>query len=54
MTDFDRKLIEKANSYSRWNFRSVDSLIDQAETDEARMQLHYIRCELRDLAYETY
>lgn len=53
MTDFDKKLIEKANSYSRWDYRSVDALIDQAQTDEARMQLYYIRCELRDMALET-
>lgn len=27
MTDFDRKLIEKADTFSRWDYRDIDVLI---------------------------
>lgn len=53
MTDFDKKLIEKANQIRRWNYRSIDTLISIADTDEARRRLTDIRQELRDLSEET-
>lgn len=54
MTDFDRKLIDKANRTRRWDYRDIDALIAIAETNEARLRLRDIRQELRDLTKETY
>lgn len=53
MTDFDKKLIEKANEFRRWDYRDVDILIKIADTDEARELLRNIRWELYDSVQET-
>lgn len=53
MTDFDKKLIEKASKFRRWDYRSIDVLISIADTDEARQQLTNIRWELYDSIQET-
>lgn len=53
MTDFDKKLIEKANAISRWNYRDIDVLISIADTAEAKIRLTNIRWELRQLVKET-
>lgn len=53
MTDFDKKLIEKADKFSRWNYRDIDILISIADTDEARERLKIIRWELYDSVQET-
>ena len=53
MTDFDRKLIEKANNMRRWDYRDVDVLMNIADTEEARRALSYIRGELYTLVQET-
>lgn len=47
MTDFDKKLIEKANGFRRWDYRNI------ADTEEARKRLADIRWELYDLVQET-
>ncbi len=53
MTDFDKKLIEKANAISRWNYRDIDVLISIADTSEAKKCLTNIRWELYDSVHET-
>lgn len=53
MTEFDKKLIEKANKFSRYDYNDVAVLMQISETKEARMKLNNIRCELRDLVRET-
>lgn len=53
MTDFDKRLIEKANRFSRWNYRSIDVLISIADTIEARERLAEIRSTLRELVEES-
>ena len=53
MTDFDKKLIEKANGFRRWDYRDIDVLISIADTDEARQRLTIIRWELYDLVQES-
>lgn len=53
MTDFDKRLIEKAGGLSRWDYASVDVLISIADTDEARKRLADIRWELYDAVKET-
>ena len=53
MTDFDKKLIERADRLSRYEYREIDSLIKLAETEEARQILTNIRWELYDLVVET-
>lgn len=53
MTDFDKKLIEKANNFRRWDYRYIDVLISIADTDEAKEQLRNIRWELYDSVQET-
>lgn len=53
MTDFDKKLIEKAGTINRWNWRDIDILISIADTPEARAHLEDIRGELRNLVQET-
>lgn len=53
MTDFDKKLIEKASKFRRWDYRSIDVLISIADTDEGRQQLTNIRWELYDSVQET-
>lgn len=53
MTEFDKKLIEKANNIRRWDYRKIDVLITIADTEQAKQQLSYIRWELYDLVHET-
>lgn len=53
MTDFDKKLIEKASNFRRWDYRNIDVLISIADTEEARKRLTNIRWELYDLVQET-
>ena len=53
MTDFDKKLIEKAKRISRWRFRNIDVLIDIADTEEAKQQLREIRADFYDLCKES-
>lgn len=53
MTDFDKKLIEKAIGFRRWDYRNIDILISIADTEEARERLTNIRCELYDSVQET-
>ena len=53
MTDFDKKLIEKAEKFSRWDYRKIDILIMIADTKEAKGKLSNIRWELYDLVQET-
>ncbi|WP_301196569.1 MULTISPECIES: hypothetical protein [Muribaculaceae] len=53
MTDFDKKLIEKANGFRCWDYLDIDVLISIADTEEARKQLTNIRWELYDLVQET-
>lgn len=53
MTDFDKKLIEKANNISRWKYRDIDVLISIADTAEAKKRLGIIKLELHDLVLES-
>ncbi len=53
MTDFDKKLIEKAKKFRRWQYRNIDVLMDIADTAEAVEKLNNIRWELYDLVQET-
>ncbi len=53
MTDFDKKLIEKADKFSRYDYRDIDILIKIADTDEARKRLLDLRWELYDSVQET-
>lgn len=53
MTEFDKKLIEKAKSFPRFEYHKLDVLISIAETDQARKELSNIRWELYDLVLET-
>ena len=53
MTDFDKRLIEKANGFRRWDYSAIDVLIAVADTEEARSRLADIRHELYELTQET-
>jgi len=53
MTDFDKKLIEKAEKFSRWDYSKIDVLIAIADTEEARNRLADIRYELYEFAKES-
>lgn len=53
MTDFDKKLIEKAQSFPRYHYDDIDVLINIADTPEAKERLRNIRWELYDLVEET-
>lgn len=53
MTDFDKKLIDKANTFSPRDYRDVDILISIADSAEGRLRLSYVRGELYDLMCET-
>lgn len=53
MTDFDKKLIEKANDFSRWKYYDIDVLISIADSDEARKCLANIRWDLYESVEET-
>ncbi|MBD5427518.1 MAG: hypothetical protein HDR38_08245 [Treponema sp.] len=49
MTDFDKALIQKADSLSHWDYRKIDTYIDIADTPEARDVLRNIRRSSLDL-----
>lgn len=53
MTDFDKKLIEKAEKFSRWDYRNIDILVSIADTAEAKERLTEIRWEFCDSVQET-
>lgn len=53
MTEFDKKLIEKAESFSRYDYRDINILIKIAETTEAKRRLIEIQSELYDFVLET-
>lgn len=53
MTDFDKKLVEKALRINRWYYRNINVLISIADTQEARERLTDIMYELRDLRDES-
>lgn len=53
MTDFDKKLIEKASNFNRYDYRNIDILITIADTDEGRRRLRDLRFQLYDLTLET-
>lgn len=53
MTEFDKKLIEKAKGFCRYEYHKIDVLISIAETDQARKELSNIRWELYDFVKET-
>lgn len=53
MTDFDKKLIEKAEKISRWHYRDLDILMGLADTDECRELLNRLRWDLYDSIQET-
>ncbi len=53
MTDFDKKLIERATGFSRFNYWHINALIIIADTEQARIRLAEIRNDLMDSARET-
>lgn len=57
MTQHDARLIERAQSLSFCDFQSLDILISQAESAEARATLHYLYdtacCRYADRAYDA-
>lgn len=53
MTDFDERLIEKANELSIWDYRKIDVMIFIADTKEAKGRLLCIRESLNNLVLET-
>lgn len=53
MTEFDKKLIQKANGIPRLEYRTIDYIIDLADTPEAVKILHNIRWEKYSLVRET-
>ncbi len=53
MTDFDKRLIEKANRFNRWDYSRIDTLISIADTKEGAARLYTIKMELRELAEES-
>ncbi len=53
MTDFDKKFIEKATNFSRWDYQKIDVLISIADTSNAKQELRIIRHELYESVRET-
>lgn len=53
MTPFDLTLIEQAQRTPRFDYRRIYTLIDQAQTHEARRRLNFILIDLKALALET-
>lgn len=53
MTDFDKKLVEKADKFRRFDYPDIDVLIRIAETEEARDILRGIRIELKYQTLDT-
>lgn len=54
MTDFDRKLIEKARKVTAWSDRDIEAFMYIADTDEARDALEEIRDALPEEYREVY
>lgn len=52
-TEFDKKLIEKANRLSRYDYWMIDKIIWLADTAETAEILRNIRWEKKDLVTET-
>ena len=53
MTEFDKKLIEKAGQISSFRYRDVSVLISIADTEQAKDRLSVIRQNHYELAHET-
>lgn len=53
MTDFDKKLVEKADKFRRFDYPDIDVLIRIAETKEGRERLRQIALELYHATLET-
>lgn len=53
MTDFDKKLIEKASCFHCRDYEKIDVLIGIAETEEGRRELEALRWCCYDLTHET-
>ena len=53
MTDFDEKLIEKAEAMSRWDYDDIRILEAIADTDEGRRVLRWRRQEMKECCMET-
>ena len=53
MTEFDKILIEKADTISRYDYRDINVLMNIADTDECRRQLALIKRELYESVLET-
>lgn len=53
MTEFDKKLIEKARRISRWHYLDLNALISIADTEEARLCLRDICDDKYDSVQET-
>lgn len=53
MTDNDKKLIKEAETLSIWEYKTVENMISEAETQAARDYLRELRWELYDLARES-
>ena len=49
MTDFDKRLIEKARDFKRWDYPDIRLLINLADTPEGRDKLWKIHDHLREL-----
>lgn len=53
MTDFDKKLIEKAKAICPHYYRDINVLIDIADSDECRRQLEIIKQAHYEVVLET-
>lgn len=53
MTDFDRRLIEKAKRFHRYDWDRIGVLMKVADTDEGRERLGDVRHELYELTRGT-
>lgn len=53
MTDFDLRLIEKAQQFPSYYYRFFDTIIRLADTREARLRLADIRNDLYELVCAT-
>lgn len=53
MTDFDKRLVEKANRFHRYDYDRIGVLIRIADTEEGAQRLDDIRHELYNLTLET-
>ncbi|MBD5200753.1 MAG: hypothetical protein HDS85_01715 [Bacteroidales bacterium] len=53
MTEFDKKLIEKALHFRRYDYRDISVLMKIADTNEGCKRLNCIQMDLEDLVRET-